>query len=163
MAQPYILITTKWGGLIPEQKFSFETDDSLTAGIAANLATGLNLFYTEDVATPRWRSVIGLGTPGPGGALANVGTISSTDFDDFHDCTYVSFVSGGPGRPSSVYIPGRNDLLWSKGTPTTALLDRIDDFLALLMANGVTDSEGFAITGIKTVKPSRREHMKTGL
>lgn len=152
-------IFIKFGGLEPSTGVHVPPNATDMNVLAAALSSHLSFGAPPEVKYPRWDLRNAQGVELDGDSI-NIAGVATTDFDDFKDCTYISFRSGGAGRASSMYIPGRPDIWWEKGQPTALLVSWIDDLVDLLRSYSCTDSEGFAIEGVKRVKPSRRRNMR---
>lgn len=80
-------------------------------------------------------------------------------FQDMKDCTYISWISGGPKNRSGMFLHPRMSGTYIAGSPTAPWNDLVVDFIAAVVAGGWCDSEGVDISGVYRYGPSRRRRI----
>jgi hypothetical protein len=79
---------------------------------------------------------------------------------DFTDCIYFRWASAGPENASSCFIHPRPGNSFVNGLATVSYLSPLTSFISAVSGSIWTDSEGFDITGISRVRPSRRRRVR---
>jgi len=161
MAQlvPKLNIFHRFGGYEPSIGVHFPSLAYISQGLADALVTAVAPLYPGDVLFTSWEARDAAGVFQFGGQLAGAGQ-GVGEFDDFRDCTHVTYSSGGTQRASGNFFQGRLDSQWTKGQATAAFTQALEDWLLALKNLDATDSEGFTLTGLRTVRPGRRRRVR---
>lgn len=132
--------------------------DQAPALMTSMLATILPML-SGDVVLTRWEFQNALGTVLAEG-IVDEGGLWNAAFQDFTDCTHFSWVTTGPKGNSGMFLHPRPIGAFAYGTATVLWAAAVAAFAGAVISGPWTDSEGFPITGLRAVRPSRRRRVR---
>lgn len=164
MAVPQLILRTlaSNGVLQPENVYHILSPLSTNparAAVAQSLADAQAELIADDHVINEWRYVDATGIEIDSGTLNTPGLRTSQPVS-FYLCLYVELLSNGPKSPSSKYIHGYTEGMADEEKLNTATLLDLNAYGNALVANAVTDSDGFGVYGVRFGHFGRRRRVR---